>query len=236
MPRIRTIKPEFFTSETISTLPHRTRLTFVGIWINADDEGRIRDRPRVLKAAVWPLDDDVSADDVAADLDYLDAAGLVIRYTASPRGGGDLVDLIQVTNWIEHQRINRPTPSLFPAPGESPDDGDHCGVHEDSLSTHARLTESSLSAGREGFSERSLSGHGALMDGKGGGRGNGSGNGRGSRAHAHGVSPPRCTRHADLPDDDPGPACVACRSVRLREEREIAEIHASAGIRKRAVR
>jgi hypothetical protein len=39
--RIRTIKPEFFTSEDIVSLPPLTRLLYIALWCEADKEGRL---------------------------------------------------------------------------------------------------------------------------------------------------------------------------------------------------
>lgn len=109
MPRIRTIKPEFWTSVTIASLrPRETRLTFIGLWNFADDHGRCLDEPRLLKAAIWPLDDDITAATVVDHLDRLAAAGLIIRYTYRDR------PLLQITNWYEHQKVEKPRPSRFP--------------------------------------------------------------------------------------------------------------------------
>ena len=41
MARIRTIKPEFFTSDDICALSPRARLLYVGLWCEADREGRL---------------------------------------------------------------------------------------------------------------------------------------------------------------------------------------------------
>jgi hypothetical protein len=57
MARIRSIKPEFFTSLTIGSLSERARLAFIGIWTFVDDYGRAVDDARLVKAAVFPLDD-----------------------------------------------------------------------------------------------------------------------------------------------------------------------------------
>lgn len=111
--RIRTIKPEFWTSLTVTSLPLRTRLTFIGIWNYSDDEGRSLDEPRLLKAAVWPLDDDITHLEVDEDLDRLAAAGLIDRYQA----GGRLV--LQVRAWAEHQRVDHAKPSKLPPLEES---------------------------------------------------------------------------------------------------------------------
>src|SRR5881396_1271344 len=102
MPRIRTIKPDFFTSDTVSALPLRARLTWIGLWTHCDDYGRCRDNVRLVKAAVWPLDN-VSLRDVADDLDELEKANVVFRYTVKDKS------YIQVTNWAEHQKVDHPS-------------------------------------------------------------------------------------------------------------------------------
>lgn len=40
MAKIRSIKPDFFTSEDVSALPLRARLTWIGLWTHCDDHGR----------------------------------------------------------------------------------------------------------------------------------------------------------------------------------------------------
>ena len=110
MARIRTIKPEFFTSLTLAKVSRPARLTFIGLWTYCDDEGRGRAEPRLIKAAVWPLDDDYAACDVEADLAELAAAGLIQRYTQ------DGAHYLAIRNWAEHQKIGHPTPSRLPPP------------------------------------------------------------------------------------------------------------------------
>jgi hypothetical protein len=107
--RIRTIKPEFFTSLTVASLPIEARLTFVGLWTHVDDEGRCVDDARLIKAAVWPLDDRLSTD-IELDLKRLSESSLILRYRVADRS------YLAVRGWAEHQRINRPTKSKLPAP------------------------------------------------------------------------------------------------------------------------
>ena len=49
MARIRTIKPEFFTSDDICALSPRARLLYIGLWCEADREGRLVWAPRGFK-------------------------------------------------------------------------------------------------------------------------------------------------------------------------------------------
>ena len=110
MARIRTIKPEFFTSLTLARVSRTARLTFVGLWTYCDDEGRGRAEPRLIKAAVWPLDDDYGVAEVEADLAELAAASLIQRYEV------DGSHYLAIRNWAEHQKIGHPTPSKLPPP------------------------------------------------------------------------------------------------------------------------
>lgn len=153
MARIRTIKPEFFTSLTIADLPLSARLTFIGLWTHVDDEGRCVDDARLIKAAVWPLDD-ITAADVEEDLRLIHSKKLITRYLV---GGKQFV---AVTNWSEHQRINRPTPSKLPSPSDgqplppTPQDSvrAHGGVSEGSNAPSEKAHEGSRSGATAGSS------------------------------------------------------------------------------------
>lgn len=134
MPRIRTIKPDFFTSLTIADLTYEARLTFIGLWTHVDDEGRCVDDSRLVKAALWPLDDR-TAKDVDVDLWDLSDAGLIHRYTV------DAKKFIAVSGWKEHQRINRPSTSKFPAPEKG--ERTPKGLSESSVRTHGMFSEDS---------------------------------------------------------------------------------------------
>lgn len=63
MARIRTIKPDFFTSEDIMALSPLARLLYIGTWLEADREGRLTWKPSTLKVRYLPSD----ACDVKAD-------------------------------------------------------------------------------------------------------------------------------------------------------------------------
>jgi len=138
MARIRTIKPEFFTSETMGKCSLRARLLFIGLWTQCDDEGRMIDNARILVGQLFPLDDDVDAKAVEADLRELASMKLIVRYEVEGR------NYLAVSSFDEHQRVNRPTPSKLPAP---PSDGgftDPSGIDsDDSRSTHGALSEDS---------------------------------------------------------------------------------------------
>jgi len=53
MPRIRTIKPEFFLSDDILDLSPLSRLLYIGLWCHADCEGRMKHQ-RSIKNQIIP--------------------------------------------------------------------------------------------------------------------------------------------------------------------------------------
>ncbi len=113
MARIRTIKPAFFSSLSNADLPIPTRVTWIGLWTYVDDKGRGVDDARLVKAAVWPLDDTYTTKKVEADLVKLEKAGKIGRYIH------DGQRYLAVVKWRTHQRIDKPQPStLPPAPWE----------------------------------------------------------------------------------------------------------------------
>lgn len=150
MARIRTIKPEFFTSLTIADLTPEQRLTFIGLWTHVDDAGRCVDDPRLIKAAVWPLDDRTAAD-IEIDLKALSESSLITRYIVNRKR------YLAVTNWEEHQRINRPTPTKLPSPEQAdpPDPAPPTSGNDGSRTPHGALSESSRQErkGKEGNRE-----------------------------------------------------------------------------------
>lgn len=114
MARIRSIKPDFFTSESVGALSLHARLTFAGLWTYVDDKGRAKDNPRAIRGALWPNDEEtVSSADVARFIDELVANGMVCRYTHDGQA------YLHAINFNKHQSINKPSASKLP----------ECSVH-----------------------------------------------------------------------------------------------------------
>jgi hypothetical protein len=135
MARIRTVKPSFFRSLTITTLPIPARLTFVGLWTYVDDEGRGVDDPRLVKAELWPLDDEITTKKVESHLAAFAERGLILRYEFSGRR------FLQVVGWKEHQRINRPQDSAFPGPFTEDAVNEHGASGDDARPEQGASTE-----------------------------------------------------------------------------------------------
>jgi hypothetical protein len=135
MSRIRTIKPGFFASEDMARLPMRARLTFAGLWTYADDYGRANANPKLIKAAIWSLDDEVTAVEIQEDLDALAVNGQLALYSVGGRS------YLRVVKWSSHQRVDRPSKSDIPA--------DSSEAREDSASQHESLAQEGEGKGGE---------------------------------------------------------------------------------------
>lgn len=110
MARIRTLKPEIWMSPQVMNLPKDSRLLFIGLITQADDEGRGTADARRVKAAIFGGDDDTSSN-VRRMLDEIAAQGLIVIYHDEKHG-----DLYALRSWKHHQKIDKPKPSGYPAP------------------------------------------------------------------------------------------------------------------------
>jgi hypothetical protein len=128
MARIRTIKPSFYTSEDLSSLPEVTHYGMAsGLLTYADDEGYFNANEGLIRAALFPLrEPSVSVHEMLTQLSSVS----YLRLGSTP--DGKRYGLI--VKFDEHQRVNRPTPSKIK---ELPIQWD------DSLTTHGALTEPS---------------------------------------------------------------------------------------------
>lgn len=110
MARMRTLKPEFAKSEAIACLPRDVRLHFALLWTYADDAGRGADNPKLIKAELWPLDDEVTAAVVEEWQACLAAHGRIVRYEVDGRR------FFEIVNFEEHQKPQHPKASIIPEP------------------------------------------------------------------------------------------------------------------------
>jgi hypothetical protein len=94
--RIRTIKPEFFTSADICGLPPLARLLYIALWCEADREGRLVWSPRTFKIRYLP--EDTCQIDKLCEL--LVSAGLVLTYDADGQTLGF------IPSFAAHQAVN----------------------------------------------------------------------------------------------------------------------------------
>ena len=102
MARIRSIKPEFWTSEQVAMCSPTARLLFIGLWSFCDDGGVHPASIKRLKMEVLPAD---AIDDEAMGklIGELVRADLVREFNVNGER------FWHVTGWIRHQRIDKPT-------------------------------------------------------------------------------------------------------------------------------
>lgn len=110
--RIRSIKPEFWVSESMGRLSRDARLIFVGLWSLADDHGRFRADPRLIAGQLLPYDPD-GAEVASRALASLRDEGCITLYEVDRSRYG------LVTGWRTHQKIDRPSASRLPQPPEN---------------------------------------------------------------------------------------------------------------------
>ena len=135
--RIRSYKPEFWSSEDVARLDWHTRLLFLGLWSYVDDNGVGRDNERLIMADIFPLEDDIpeTLARVSGGLRKLAEGNLIMRYQ-----GGDGKNYLCVTGW-RHQRIDHPNQPRYPLPpGVTSEDMTYRGSRE-SLARSSRLEQ-----------------------------------------------------------------------------------------------
>lgn len=138
MGRIRTIKPEFWTDEDLASVSECACLLAIGLLNHADDEGYFRANPALIRAAVFPLrEPSVSIHGMLSELSDM---GFVRLFE-----GADGKQYGEIINFLEHQRINRPTPSKIRG---------LCRLTEDSVSPHGGLAAGKERKGREGKGDK----------------------------------------------------------------------------------
>ena len=104
MGRIRTIKPEFFQDEELSSLPCESHLMAAGLLTYADDHGYFNANPGLVRAAVFPLRELSRA--IPEMLGELVQIGYLRLGTAE-----DGKRYGHVVNFSKHQRVSHPTDS-----------------------------------------------------------------------------------------------------------------------------
>lgn len=105
--RARNIKPGFYKNADLAECSMAARLLAPGLWLLADREGRLEDRPKQIKGEVFPYDNL----DVEILLGELSNAKHITRYEV----GGQR--FIQIEKFSDHQRPHtNESISKIPAP------------------------------------------------------------------------------------------------------------------------
>lgn len=86
-----------------------TRLLWIGLIVAAaDDQGRLIDNPAIMKARIFPFDNEISDDQINNSLIKIGKS--ILRYSS----GGK--KLIQIVNWWKYQTPSWAAESKYPAP------------------------------------------------------------------------------------------------------------------------
>lgn len=125
MARIRTIKPEFFTSPDTASVSHTARLLYVAMWCLADDYGRGEMNMLQLRAFAFPEEDQwLDSELQRQSKEFQSLCKEVVN--------GFGIDVYKhrgrtfysIPSWDEHQKTQRRAKSKHPAPDDpdsSPD-------------------------------------------------------------------------------------------------------------------
>ena len=117
MARSRNIKPSIFKNEVLGEADPLLSLLFMGLWCLADREGRLEDRPKRIKAEIFPYRE---IPDINGYLTELASLEFIHRYTAENQA------VIQVINFKKHQSPHRTEkPSTLP---EKPNESKGCAL------------------------------------------------------------------------------------------------------------
>ena len=103
MPRIRTIKPEFWNDEKLGQEPEHIMLTFIGMWNFADDYGVIRAIPLWLKNQIFPYKDKLRLDAFTTWLKRLVELEVIIPFTYKSES------FYYIRTFRKHQKVEKPS-------------------------------------------------------------------------------------------------------------------------------
>lgn len=171
MARIRSIKPEFWTSEQIAECSPIARLMFIGMWNFCDDYGVIPASVKRLKMQLFPSDESIGSDDIRRMITELSSNGLIEEYSVENK------EYWYVTGWDSHQKPDCKT-GLYPRP-----DGQ--------IGTKIRRKNADHSPNvRQPFAQ-----------GEGEGEGKGKGEGEGEVKPTRSASADKAKRRSRIPED-----------------------------------
>lgn len=101
------IDPEFWSDEDIGSWTHTARLFYIALWNFADDKGRFKAHPNLLKSQIFPYDEKIDIEILKKEL-----GNKVQWYQIN----GSIYGFLR--NFDKHQRIDRPQESKLPPPPE----------------------------------------------------------------------------------------------------------------------
>jgi hypothetical protein len=110
MAQDRMLRAELRTSEKVNEWPIPVRFFWTQLWGYCDDHGRGRYDARLIKADTFPLDDEVSAEQVARWMRALEEARVIRAYSVGGKA------YFECASWDEHQSIRHKKKTNIPEP------------------------------------------------------------------------------------------------------------------------
>lgn len=137
MARKRMISPDFWADPKIAKLTIAERLLFVGLISNANDYGKLRGQPWIIKGHVFPADT-ITIKQVDHMLEAIRRLELIERYKIKGES------YIKLCNWDRHQKLHHPAKDEHPDPasGNTPVD---FGKPSGDLPAQVKSSQSKLS-------------------------------------------------------------------------------------------
>jgi hypothetical protein len=103
MPRIRTIKPDFWDDEKLGQEPEAIMLTYIGLWNFSDDYGVVKANHLWLKNQIYPYKDKLRIDVFSSWLQRLSELEALISFTY--RGES----FYCIRTFRRHQKVEKPS-------------------------------------------------------------------------------------------------------------------------------
>lgn len=127
MARARNIKPALFKNEILGVADPIYTLLFSGLWLLADREGRLEDRPLRIKAELFPYREGL---DMPAMLRWLHDSGFIYRYSFGENR------YIEIANFTKHQNPHKnEVASEIPSVSDGCIDTDKIGTSTEEIKT-----------------------------------------------------------------------------------------------------
>ena len=103
------VDPKFWTDDKIIELKRETRLLFIGMWNFSNDYGLHINNNKVLKAEIYPVDEDINIKAIEFMKEELIKMNLIELGSCE----NTKTLLIKIKNWELYQKISKPQPSKY---------------------------------------------------------------------------------------------------------------------------
>lgn len=146
--RIRTTRPEYYTSPTVGEMSWDARLVFHHLWSYVEDNGVNYDSPKLIKSMCMPYDGDQVVSRIEDALDELEKLDCVIRYE---RDGHRLLFLPGFRKW---QKVPHPGTCHFLPPSGYDRQGHQVSHESLTTSTESLTTSRAFSSSRSSSNKK----------------------------------------------------------------------------------